>query len=340
MDNILLNLRKEIETQLLPLIDNDYIFYGLPYYSNIGDVLIWEGTRQLLASCKHNCIGSYASGSKIRESISQDTIIIIIGGGFWGDVWRKSFEYALFNIKDKYDNRIIFLPNSISYKDKNLLKNDVGLFNNYKDLYICCRDSFSYDFAKTFFNNHVLLIPDMAFYIDPISLQKYQLPSVKGGLLLQRNDCEANTEIDLALKDMDVYDWPTMEGLNAHMFFFKSLFRIYYFLVGFELFDRKCFRNLVNVIGLHFFRKYMLKVGVQFISRYKTIVTTRLHPMILAFLLNKEVSFVDNSYGKISHLYTTWLKEAKIVSAFANLKQKNPVQPRPNENDVLLGFYD
>ena len=37
-------LRTEIAKALIPVIDNDYVLLGLPYYDNVGDVLIWEGT--------------------------------------------------------------------------------------------------------------------------------------------------------------------------------------------------------------------------------------------------------------------------------------------------------
>lgn len=316
MDKLLLDLRHIIEFELLHLIDNDYIFYGLPYYSNIGDVLIWEGTRQLLSKCNYNCLDSYASSSRIRKKVSKETVIIIAGGGFWGDVWRNSFEYVLSNIENKYDNRIIFLPNSIFYKDKSLLERDVNFLNKFKDLYICCRDSFSYNYAKSFFSNKVLLVPDMAFYIDPISLVNFRQPCTGKTLMLQRNDCEVNDSI--ILRGANVHDWPTMEYLSFSMFIYKSLFRVYFFLTSFPFFDTFFFRRLVNFIGFRFFRKYMLRVGVGFITKYNTIVTTRLHPMILAFLLNKKVFFIDNSYGKISHLYDTWLQDSMVVSKYTN----------------------
>lgn len=316
MDNLLLDLRNKIERKLLPLINNDYIFYGLPYYSNIGDVLIWEGTRQFLSKCCYKCLDSFASSSIIREPISQDTIIIITGGGFWGDVWRKSFEYALLNIKNKYTNRIIFFPNSIFYNDKCLLEKDVDFLRNYKDLYICCRDSFSYDFAKRYFKNNIMLVPDMAFYIDPLSISVYKIPYKRNILLLQRNDCEMSSKN--RINGADVHDWPTMESLSFHMFFYKSFFKIFFFLSSYSFFDKKKHRKLVNYIGSNFFRIYMLKNGVRFISKYKVLVTTRLHPMILAFLLNKKVFYIDNSYGKISHLYDTWLKDAKTVSKYVD----------------------
>ena len=35
-------LRAEIEKQLIPLIDSDYVLWDLPYHTNIGDTLIWQ----------------------------------------------------------------------------------------------------------------------------------------------------------------------------------------------------------------------------------------------------------------------------------------------------------
>ena len=41
-------LRAKIEAEILPLITSDYVFWGLPYYENPGDTLIWEGALELL----------------------------------------------------------------------------------------------------------------------------------------------------------------------------------------------------------------------------------------------------------------------------------------------------
>ena len=41
-------LKRQLEQQLLSLIDQDYVLYELPYYSNIGDTLIWEGALDIL----------------------------------------------------------------------------------------------------------------------------------------------------------------------------------------------------------------------------------------------------------------------------------------------------
>ena len=47
-NNICLELGNIIKSSLIPLIPGDYILLDLPYYSNIGDILIWKGTEDFL----------------------------------------------------------------------------------------------------------------------------------------------------------------------------------------------------------------------------------------------------------------------------------------------------
>ena len=57
-----------------------------------------------------------------------------------------------------------------------------------------------------------------------------------------------------------------------------------------------------------------IRKGIHFVNGYDIVYTTRLHVAILSVLLNKQVYFFDNSYGKNSALYNTWLLE------FPNIK--------------------
>ena len=41
-------LREKIFATLVPLINKTCIFLDAPYYHNIGDVLIWEGTKSFI----------------------------------------------------------------------------------------------------------------------------------------------------------------------------------------------------------------------------------------------------------------------------------------------------
>ncbi|UVP53814.1 polysaccharide pyruvyl transferase family protein [Bacteroides cellulosilyticus] len=48
---------------------------------------------------------------------------------------------------------------------------------------------------------------------------------------------------------------------------------------------------------------------MHFINPYKEIYTTRLHVAILSILTHKPFMFIDNSYGKNSSFYNTWLTD-------------------------------
>lgn len=61
-----------------------------------------------------------------------------------------------------------------------------------------------------------------------------------------------------------------------------------------------------------------IKIGIDFINEYGVIYTTRLHIGILGLLLGKQVFFLDNSYGKLSGFYNSWLKNIKNASLVDN----------------------
>lgn len=63
----------------------------------------------------------------------------------------------------------------------------------------------------------------------------------------------------------------------------------------------------------HYLLNYTIKSGIDFINSYDEIYTTRLHVAIIGVLLNKKVHIFDNSYGKNSALYNTWLKDLPSI---------------------------
>lgn len=310
------HLKALIYEQLRSLVDRDYVLYGLPYYTNIGDTLIWNGELEFLKSIPHKCIGTCAWDSYPDSALSKDTIVLITGGGYFGDTWRYAWEHVLSGIKHLKDNRIIFLPNSIFYTDVEVLNKDAQYLAEFKDLIICARDQCSYDFACTHFGNKVLKVPDMAFCIDTDYLRKYMRPTSKDILYLKRNDKEfvSDTEIITKDREIDIRDWPTMDT--------PSLFqRIVERIAGYikalgcrHLIPEKFETAILEPIYKDIYRRYMTKVGVEFVSQYKHIYTTRLHVMILAVLLDKPVEFIDNSYGKLGNFYSTWLADCDNVT--------------------------
>lgn len=307
---ILSQLREKIEEAILPLITSDYVFWGLPYYDNPGDTLIWEGGLNLFRKCKFKCVGTCGWNNYRHVPLKKDTVILIIGGGFFGDVWRKAWDNVMDTITLYPDNPIVILPQSIHYNDTRIATEDASRLSVLKHLTICTRDSSSFQFAREYFQNQILLCPDLAFYCDVAKLLRYSIPEKERILFLKRNDKEQPAIIpDVKGGNVDYRDWPIMEGKFS--FPDRVLSRIIHDLTRMNVNHKlDC---VIAAIYKHFKKNVTIKDAVGFISAYRIVYTTRLHVMILSFLLNKEIYIVDNSYGKVSGCYKAWLSDCKTV---------------------------
>lgn len=311
-------LKSVIKKELAPLITNDYVLWGLPYYSNIGDTLIWEGELEFLKTLPYKCVGTCGWNEYESKALSKDTIILIQGGGYFGDVWRLAWEYVLNTIEHYPDNRIILLPNTIFYNDVELMRSDAERMAKLKHLTICVRDRKSYKIAKENFKNEVRLVPDMAFYISLNYLEKWSLPETEKVLYLKWIDKELGAQ-DICIKaeHIDVRDWPTMddEPSIGERVFYKG--QALYYKTRIKYVRLHAFAEwLERMLAYHVYRKCLTRRGVEFVSQYKEIYTTRLHVMILSVLLGKKACFIDNNYGKLSSFYSTWLDDCDCVGRF------------------------
>lgn len=77
-------LRRCIEKQLIPLINNDYVLWELPYYENIGDLLIWKGELFLLKQLPYKKLNSCSLFTYKYKEFSSKTIILLNGGVILG----------------------------------------------------------------------------------------------------------------------------------------------------------------------------------------------------------------------------------------------------------------
>ena len=114
------SLRRTIEETLVPLISKKCLLLDLPYYSNVGDILIWEGTNEFLKKCSCTCL--YKSSLEHYRSFkcSNDVTILLQGGGNFGDIWRLHQDFRLKVISEYPNNRIIILPQSVFYENEKI----------------------------------------------------------------------------------------------------------------------------------------------------------------------------------------------------------------------------
>ena len=301
-------LKEYIHNNLVHLIDGDYVLLDVPYYTNIGDTLIWEGTKHFLKDIPHKCLYTASVETYKYRPLPQNAVILLQGGGNFGDLWRRHQDLRLEIIKAYPNNKIIILPQTVFYKDTAVFQEDAKIFNSHKNLHICARDTVSLEYLQQSLTCDLLLIPDMAFCITDKFLQKYNKKEGGRTLFLRRNDPEFNeydfnsyiTE-DSSL--VDTCDWPTMEQQFKAKTYLDKL-----------LWHKERLGRIPDLYADRIFRPFQVRKGIEFVSQYKKVYTTRLHVAILSLLLHKEIVFFDNSYGKNSSFFDTWLADVKGIT--------------------------
>lgn len=317
-DELIQRSRRQIAAQLDGLIDRDYVLLGLPYYLNVGDILIWEGTRQYLRALPHKCLNA---GYRYREEnrIGKDTLILLQGGGNFGDLWRWVQDERLGWIRRFPDNPMVLLPVSCWYENPAWMRQDAETLARHPHLTLCARDEASHEMLAKNFQNRIRLVPDMAFAIDPAPLRKRVTSRPRGVLYVKRTDKElAAGEAPLPAahpEGLTVADWPSIEAEPWHWTAYGKI----------SDWGRKArhgrgtWRAADSIVKgsdwfyHHVSRRLLIQQGVAFIGRHRVIYTTRLHAAILAILLDKDVQILDNSNGKISGYYHTWLRDVAGV---------------------------
>lgn len=300
-----LQLRDLLERTLIPLINGDYFLVDLPFHSNIGDTLIWQGELELLRETKYRCL-SYSSLLTFRSiPLGKDITILLHGGGNMGELYREHISFLFRLVKEYPDNRIIVFPQTICYRNMDLLRRDMELLRKHRDLHFCVRDKNGYALIKNELP-HVYLLPDMCACIDLKFFQQWK-PKIKGSLLLKRKDAELSS-VPPGVKTDFVEDWPTF---NHDLFDGTFLAKVISNLC------KMCpylFRNAWNWYAMNVYRKDLLRIGTKFIKSYEPTFTTRLHGLLLSLLCGKhQVTVIDNSYGKNLNYVRTWLYDVDEI---------------------------
>lgn len=300
-----------IRELVVPLIDNDYILLDLPYHSNLGDTLIWQGELDLLRSLPYKCRYSTWLGSNVEDIsryIQPDTIICFNGGGNFGDVWDGPNNFRKRIIEKFPQNKVIIFPQTIFYNNEENLLNDAEFFAKFPNVTICVRDHNSYELLEKYFTpNPSKLVPDMAFCMDISKFSRNINP--KGSLFVKRCDVEWNENIDYNEVPSDAYvsDWTWLSESRAY----KRQYDICKWERRIDgLLHTKISGRILDLYWSHYLRCLNVKTAIDFIDSYEHIYATRMHAALLAVILGKQdVTLYDNSYGKSSSLYDTWLSD-------------------------------
>ena len=308
-----LELKSLIERALTPLIENDYLLLDLPYHSNLGDTLIWQGELDFLRQLPYKKLYStwfQGNLSMAGKHLHPGTILLFHGGGNFGDIWPVHGQFRRKAIAMFPNQKCVILPQTIYYQKKMNLLEEAAFYAKYPNVTICARDNKSFEILKNYFpNNPSLLVPDMAFCMD---MKKYKRPvQLEKTIFVRRTDQEINNMVDYQQvpKDADISDWVFLDRS-------KEYGRQNDIVKWARRFDKYLGTNwkhkLLDFYWMNVLRPLNVKTAIHFIDRYEHIYTTRMHAAILSIILGKtDVTLFDNSYGKSSSFYHTWLNDVE-----------------------------
>lgn len=310
-------LKAEIGRQITPLIQSDYVLLDLPYHSNIGDTLIWEGELRFLGGLPYRMKGWGSLKTWGFPPLDSDTTVLLHGGGNFGDVWESPHMFRLKAIEKYRDNPIVIFPQTVYYNDPGRASRDAELFARHPRLTICARDRVSCEFLRKHFTNNILLVPDMAFCIPPQELEykgcgHYHAAS----LLIDRTDKERASAASggYGISNADVRDWPTMEKTGFGTW---SLYKMSEATRRLNKLLPPSLTAITDRTAAIAVKNSNVRAGVDLLGPYDDIHTTRLHGAILAILMDKPVHIIDNCYGKNGWFYDSWLAGTEGVEMVA-----------------------
>lgn len=301
-------LASVIRDKLVPIVNDDYLLLDVPYYTNVGDTLIWQGTLDFLHELPYKCLGMTNATGNMDYRVSDHTIILLQGGGNFGDLWVLHQNFRKQVIERFPDNHIIILPQSICWEKEENLEEDAAFFSRHPNVTICVRDTRSLETLQQYYpaNGH-LLLPDMAFCIDVRAYR--QKEEISGtSLFVKRQDKElANEDLfSIVPRDAAAGDWlscgsPSIDRWRERM---ERCARKADRLLG-TTFIRQ---RVSDMFWQRFLRRAQVQSAIDFLAPYEHIYTTRMHAAILSVILGKrDITLFDNSYGKLSSFADTWL---------------------------------
>lgn len=303
-------LKRQLEDALIPLIrghERHICLLDPPGHSNVGDQAILLGELDFLRAnfprSKLSFFDICNYSDRCDRFIEQSSIILMHGGGNFGDIWPVHHDLRLAILRRFRHKRIVQLPQSISFNAAASLADTAVTIAGHPDFHLIARDHTSAALARANFDCPTILAPDMAFCLDPLE----RAAPVRDFVCLLRTDKEVAADHRQLLEivgsvsaNVEATDW-IVEPRDR----IKRLDRY--------LSERANTRPraawLINDPILRVRERYArqrLAVGTAMLGRGRLVVTDRLHAHILSCLLGIP-NFIFNSIdGKVAAFHAAW----------------------------------
>lgn len=327
-------------------VDAGIAYLDVPLTNNVGDLLIMEGTRTFFA--KHRLRVRRArtlhnTPPRRQLNIPEGDTIVLQGGGNFGDIYPHIQEYRERIVREYPDHKIVILPQTIHYEDRDGLARAADRLNCHPDLTLFVRDGASLALARPLLGERVHLAPDMAHQLWPTLLSHTSAsaalaPGDQGHLYFMRADRErGQTYEPFEAKRERFVDWPALIpfSLRLHNRLWREVAHLECRLGAFWDLERYHFSRVRAAIDA---------VATKLMP-HSAWISSRLHGCLLGLLLDKPIAVVDNSYGKLSSYFATWGAWLAPVAEVRDNEEAAAIDrlfcaERPRDVDELWRHYE
>jgi len=278
--------------------DRPLVYLDYPVHRNVGDLLIYQGTRKWLTERSAQVLGSWNVRNFAFPELPAGNVILLHGGGNFGDLYPVHQAFRERIVRRYPANRIVVLPQTLHFSKAASLNATADILNAHRDLHLLVRDPYSQEIVQNHFtSSSCQLAPDMASFLYPLTDVSPENDHT-GTLYLLRRDIEATSgDASAAASDVDSVDWADL--LGSYRWTMRA------FQTANLLFGRRMPGRLFEARWHEVARRAIEHCATEFRANGH-IVTSRLHGHILASLLGIPNTLLDNSYGKNSRYYDAW----------------------------------
>ena len=327
------NLRGRFDSQLGDLVPAGTavaLVTWPPSNGNVGDHMIPLGAVSSLRRLGIDLVYTADAGSydprALRAAIGPDGVILLSGGGNFGDRWPDANQVRERVLLDFPGTRTVGFSQTLEgFSDPRAGERAAAIIAAHANLHLLWRDEVSLGMAQEMFDSAGVeheLAPDCAFGLDhvPSPSPKDQAPQV----WLTRTDNERSGErlLPPGSEPAVLTDWiesPSNFRRSPRGRLRRTATR------GVGIGSRtpaiagRLGREMTRVrVEISWER---VRAGVELLGRGEVLVTDRLHAHILSLLLGKPHVLVDTGYGKIDRFVSTWTEDAPDFRRAGNAEE-------------------
>ncbi|MGU3410354.1 polysaccharide pyruvyl transferase family protein [Microbacterium sp. M1A1_1b] len=283
-----LQQRTKERLQVLHAGVTSVVLTDFPDYGNIGDSAIALGQRRFWDESGVELTKVQSQPTLTRSTLHSMTAVAINGGGNLGGLYPNSDAHR-YRLAAELPSQTLLIqePQTVHFASESSRREFEDRFASRPNTRIAGRDHATLATLS-------LLMDGVVLSPDPVHMLGF-LPSpdpIQKEVALRRNDGESTGRL------IDGLDWPPDPwDLNVLRWWANRSAEVPPIK---NLFQRKPATWMEKA-------ERRLARGIAYLSQGETIVTDRLHAMLLGLQMGRRVVATDNSYGKLSAYAETWL---------------------------------